>query len=77
MKITDKDRAIAEKYNNAKTNQFGNLHERMKYVMAQLTEQSASTIGNDLWQALFDLQTEVSFYEPQSPPYGRRIHAER
>jgi hypothetical protein len=24
------------------------------------------------WHHIFDLQTEVSFHEPASPPYGRR-----
>lgn len=78
MKLTAKDKEVAEKYATAKPKQFGNLHERMQYVMKLLREKRTSPIiddlffGDALWNALFDLQTEVSYHEPQSPPYGRR-----
>jgi len=73
MKLTDQDKARAEQYRKCKPKQFGNLHERMQYVMVLLNRgHSASSIGNDLWHALFDLENEVSYHEPQKPPYGRR-----
>lgn len=73
MKLTAKDKACADQYRNCKPKQFGNLHERMQYVMKLLNRgHTASSIENDLWHALFDLETEVSYHEPQKPPYGRR-----
>jgi len=29
-------------------------------------------LPNDLEQAIWDLETEVSFYVPAKPPYGKR-----
>jgi hypothetical protein len=73
MKLTNKDKARAAKYRQCKPKQFGNLHERMQYVMALLNSgDSESSIGYALRTALYDLETEVKFYEPQDPPYGRR-----
>ena len=51
--------------------QFGNLHERMKYVMA-LLEAEKDNVSDKLWHAVFDLETEVKFHTPAEPPYGRR-----
>lgn len=72
MKLTKRDKAQAEKYRLCAPKQFGNLHQRMKLVMGYLSVSDRKLIGNDLWQALFDLETEVSYYEPVSPPYGQR-----
>lgn len=71
MRLTRADREREQSYFRAKAKQFGTLHERMKYVMS-LMPANASTMDSTLWHAIYDLQTEVSFYEPVSPPYGRR-----
>lgn len=71
MKITKKDMKTAAKYRESIPKQFGNLHERMQYLM-ELARRNCKSLDNDLWQAIHDLETEVSYYEPQSPPFGRR-----
>ena len=43
----------------------------MKYVV-ELMQQAREVIPNDLWHAIYDLETEAMHYPPQRPPYGRR-----
>jgi hypothetical protein len=72
MKLTKKDKAIAEQFNNVKPKQFGNLHERMQYLIHMIHSQYPAEFDSDVWNAVLDLRTEVSYYEPKSPPYGHR-----
>lgn len=64
----------SDEYRASQAKQFGNLHERMKFAMERLQELYGCGVDiNDLWQAMFDLQLEVSFHTPAEPPYGRRM----
>lgn len=72
MKLTEKDFEQARKYRATKPKQFGNLHERMKFLMEKI-EGKHSQIPNEIWQAIFDLETEVEYHTPANPPFGRRI----
>jgi hypothetical protein len=72
--LTDSDLAIEASYHAEKPDALGNLHQRMKAVVERAREIGLSRIDNDLWQAIHDLQTEVSFYVPARPPFGRRSH---
>jgi hypothetical protein len=51
--------------------QLGNLHERMRYVMELLREHTES-VPHELANAIYDLETEVSYHTPAKPAYGRR-----
>ncbi len=59
-------------YAEAKPKQFGNMHERMKYLIAVATEHEAE-VPNDVWHAIWDLKTEVEGHTPIEPPFGRRV----
>jgi len=50
---------------------LGDLHERMRCVRT-LAQENRESIPSDLYQAIFDLETEVGFYVPAKPPYGQR-----
>lgn len=73
-KITRTDEQRRAAYLAAESKQFGNLHERMKYVIACLESSTArdSELLHELNVAIYDLETEVSYHEPAKPPYGRR-----
>lgn len=58
-------------HSRAVPKQFGNLHERMKFVMAAM-RRAVDLIPTDLWHAVHDLETEVSLHTPVDPPFGRR-----
>ena len=64
--------AAYSEYKNTEPRQLGNLHQRMRYVMEVMQRIGHKRIGNELWQAVFDLQTEVMFHTPAEPPYGHR-----
>lgn len=66
---TDRNRDLC--YRETKSRQFGNLHERMRYAI-ELLAQHPDLEGSELANALYDLETEVSFHVPATPPYGRR-----
>ena len=71
------DARPVEAYETTEPKQFGNLHERMKYVIS-LTQQHKKEVPNDLWHAIWDLELEVSYYKPANPPYGsRRVRLEK
>ena len=57
-------------YEDAKPKQFGNLHERMQYVMKLMREQRAD-VPHDVWHAVFDLETELKHYETKSYSFGQ------
>ena len=72
MKITPNDHATRVADDAAKPDQFGNLHERMKYLVAALHAHEGGPREGTLWQAVYDLETEVKYHKPANPPYGRR-----
>lgn len=72
--FTAADYAVEARYRAARPDDLGTLHERMKAVIERGRAIELWRIDNDLWQAIHDLQTEVSFHEPASPPYGHRYH---
>jgi hypothetical protein len=76
--LTKADNAQARAYGKAKPKELGNLHERMKYAVA-LADAAYEKGGGKFDQehpylrmAIYDLQTEVQYYEPAKPPFGRR-----
>jgi hypothetical protein len=72
MKFSPKDHQTAARYDTAEPKQFGTLHERMKYLIALGRECRLWEMHNDVWQAIWDLETEVKYHEPASPPFGHR-----
>ena len=80
MRLKQKEMARHAAYNeDSSVDTLGNLHERMRAVRT-LAQKYWETLSNDegrrdynnLYQAIWDLETEVSFYEAANPPYGRR-----
>jgi hypothetical protein len=59
-------------YRDAQPKQFGNLHERMKYLI-ELAKKYGHDTPADLHHAIFDLRTEVEGHMPVKPPLGRRM----
>lgn len=73
MKIGKQDLRRREKYRECEPNQLGSMHERMKRVMQIASDEEVrKAIPHELYDALCDLETEVSYHEPARPPYGRR-----
>ena len=71
MKLTSKNIKNRESYHLAKPVKLGTLHERMEYVIV-LMQTYHEEVPQDLWHAIYDLETEVSFHKPQTPPCGGR-----
>jgi hypothetical protein len=76
--LTKADNERAAAYLKPEAKQLGNLHERMKYAVA-LADIAYKKGGNDfdveypyLRMAIYDLQTEVQFYEAANPPFAHR-----
>lgn len=65
-----------KRYKQTEPSQFGNLHERMKYLISLIEEDSFAKDKkyHDIRVAVYDLETEVSFTYPASPPYGQRYY---
>ena len=76
MLLTKRDLERRAEYEAAEPNQLGNLHQRMKLVV-KLCQERELWEDNELWQAIFDLQTEVSFHAPVNPPLAARIRPTR
>lgn len=75
--ITEENRRTAAAFAQAKPKLTGSLHERMKFVLAELEKASEADPEfeqkyNQLTQGIYDLRTEVKFHEPAKPPFGRR-----
>lgn len=77
-KLTKADNARSRAYVKAKPKKLGNLHERMRLVVA-LVDAAYKKAGANfdeehpyLRMAIYDLETEVQFYEPAKPPFARR-----
>lgn len=61
----------AREYRGAKPRQFGNLHERMQFLI-QLLQKHRREVPREIDVAIYDLETEVRHYKPTRPPYGQR-----
>lgn len=72
MLLTKKDLLQRDKYKAAQPKRSGNLHERMK-LLRKLAEDRHDGTDDDFWNALDDLETEVSMYDPAEPPFGERV----
>jgi len=74
--LNSQDRATAEAYAAANAKPYGDIHQRMKFLMEKLEEARKSDEFdknyNELMEAIFDLETEVKFYAPRKPPYATR-----
>lgn len=73
---TRKEIANRDAYRKCTPKQFGNVHERMKLVVELLNKCDRLAFSHELWTAIYDLETEVSFYEPKNPPHGQSIALE-
>lgn len=71
MRLTKGDKERAIEYDKTQPKQFGNMHERMQYLVA-IAMKEQGHISDNLWSAIWDLQTEVQYHKPENPPYGRR-----
>lgn len=58
-------------YEEATPKQFGNLHERMKYLMKKMGEAGWEDVPHDVWHAVFDLETELKHYEAKPYSFGQ------
>ena len=70
--LTDDNLRCMREYKKCNPVQLGNLHQRMKYVMAIMRRLGQDHVDSALWHAVFDMETEVKFYKPASPPFGHR-----
>lgn len=70
--ITSKDEAVRLCYEAAEPIHLGNLHERMKYLLACARKCKLNDHDQETWQALWDMVLEVSYHEPGNPPFGKR-----
>lgn len=61
----------AESYAEATPKQFGNLHERMKFLI-KVAQEHEPEVPTDVWHAIWDLRIEVEGHSPIEPPLGRR-----
>ena len=76
MRMTKAENLRAQLYRRDKSiDTLGDLHQRMRAVVAltQKARADGRTVPNDLEQAIYDLETEVSHSEPAKPPYGKRV----
>lgn len=62
---------LSERFGKSKPKQYGNLHERMQYLI-KVADKHQAEIPAAVYAAIFDLRTEVRNYEPVNPPYGSR-----
>lgn len=56
-----------KQYKDAKPRQLGNLHERMKFVLEAMQKgerDKPGSIPRDLWDGMYDLETEVGKHTP-------------
>ncbi len=71
--INNTNRKNSHSYESSKAEQLGDLYGRMKYLMEVCQAAELWRGYNEVWQALHDLETEVRFHKPASPPYGHRL----
>lgn len=70
-----KECATRERYENTDPKFLGDLHERMQFVMMVARKNNTEKADHELWTAICDLRTEVSYTTPAKPPYGRRARS--
>lgn len=80
--ITSEDYLNQDAYIAASHKQFGDLHERMKWLIGckeelkeyidTLTDKKLQILFQALSVAVMDLETEVAYTKPAKPPYGKR-----
>lgn len=73
VRFTVADREVAERYQAAEPKQFGNLHERMKFLMKLAEGRKLHETHQEIHHAIWDLLTEVQHTEPAEPPFGQRV----
>jgi hypothetical protein len=72
MKLTEKQKSQRLAYQAGTSfDNLGDLHERARCVR-MLAQKHHGQIPSELYQAIFDLELEASFYNPANPPYGSR-----
>lgn len=70
------------RYKSADHKQFGNVHERMKWLVGckeelrrhteNIDDRELQILMSNLSVAVMDLESEVAYVEPVSPPYAKR-----
>ena len=74
MKGTNNDKKTnADAYDKADARQFGNLHQRMKFLIKEINEIGEENMPASLRWAVLDLETEVKYYKPKDPPFGSKV----
>jgi len=71
-KTTVQKKQNANDYELAKPKQFGNLHQRMKFLVDKVNNAGEAGLPLELRWAVFDLEMEVKHYQPKEPPFGSR-----
>jgi hypothetical protein len=56
------ERENREAFRRARPRQFGNLHERLKYLLQCARRCRLERLDNDTWQAIWDAISEAAFY---------------
>lgn len=59
-------------YDQAKSKQLGDLHQRMKFLI-EVAKPYEEVLPGEVWHAIWDLKDEVENYKPARPPFGRRL----
>jgi hypothetical protein len=72
MKLTAADIKRRNAYLTIEAKRMGNLHERMRYLVKCLRGCTTDMVPEDFREAVYDLETEVMFYAPASPPFAKR-----
>jgi hypothetical protein len=70
---TEAEKQNSRDYEKAGAKQFGNLHERMQFLMVCAKTHGEKTVPTDIWNAIWDLEAELRHYKPINPPFGKRI----
>ena len=64
-RITSEESLAAQSaYEKAEGKQFGNLHERIRYLKDAMLERGFDGVGNEVWNAIWDLETVVERCPP-------------
>ena len=59
-------------YENSEPKQFGNMHERMQHLIQCAQKSGSRNMPEGIWDAIYDLETEVKNHKPINPAYGSR-----
>jgi hypothetical protein len=69
--VLQSDSVIAAAYRDAEPQQFGTLHERMKWLVDTIRCHGESVIPSDVWHAVHDLENELRHHVPAKPPFNK------